>query len=171
MLSSTNKPRTLFSSSPHLLNSLAWRWKPNRDVKLHSSYCWPLAFLMVLVFNVTDSHAYSYLHMACRNKVSLHEEVHYPGFSAGSSQTLRICLCVFWWNNCGLWEQVPVCAHVWRQRLQQAGVCSGGGACIRLCLWELCGCVSAVCRGTLSQSCLWGEKKETWSPSACLCLH
>lgn len=38
----------------------------------------------------------------------------------------------------------PVLARVWRQWWQQARVYSGGGACIRLCLWGLCGCVSVV---------------------------
>lgn len=44
---------------------------------------------------MTDSHAHSYLHMPDQNEGSLHKEVHYPVFSAGSSQTEDLPACCF----------------------------------------------------------------------------
>lgn len=75
---------------------------PNREpISLLTPVTFGIYICVVLVACMTDSHAYSYLHMAQQNEVCLlaadFEAVHYLVFSVGSSQTPRICLymCVF----------------------------------------------------------------------------
>lgn len=108
---------------------------PQKAQQRTNTHCCPIACEIVLLSCVTDSHAYSHLHMSCQNEVGLQEEVHYPVFSAGFGQTLRICLhLVIWTGNCGLWDQVELhwktCAYPCVATTVAPDVCVQWGWCV-----------------------------------------